>query len=68
MPVRKSTLDDYLDFESFVEKYPQFKIGQLRWMVVKKETNGFDKCIKRLGRRIYINVPKFIKLIESQSA
>jgi hypothetical protein len=64
----KTTLDDYLNLEMFVERYPQFKMGQLRWLVVKKEENGFAKCFKRIGRRLYINVPVFLKVVEKSGA
>ena len=30
-------------------------IGGLRHLIFNAETNGFDKCIKRVGRRILID-------------
>jgi hypothetical protein len=56
----ESTLDDYLDIQSFIKQHPQFRASQIRWMIVKKDENGIQPCLKRLGRRIYINVPKFL--------
>lgn len=64
----KDELDQYLDLQTFVRRYPQFKEGQMRWLVVKRKEYGLEKAIKRLGRRLYFHVPSFIKYIESQEA
>ena len=64
----KTTLDDYLDIPTFLKRYPQFKLGQLRWLVVKKKENGLDKSLKRLGRKLYFHVPSVIALLESQDS
>jgi hypothetical protein len=61
-------LEEYLDIKSFIKQYPQFKEGQLRWFVVRKNELGLSGAIKRLGRRLYIHVPSFIRWVESQSA
>lgn len=61
-------LDDYLDLASFLKRYPQFKESQMRWLVVKKSTNGLDKCIKRLGRRLYFHIPTFLEWVKNQKA
>ncbi len=31
----------------------------VRWWIFKAPTNGFDSCIVRIGRRVYINVAAF---------
>jgi hypothetical protein len=61
-------LDDYLDMLSFVDRYPQFKVGQMRWFVVRKKELGLEPAIKRLGRRLYFHVPTFLKWIEAQKS
>lgn len=61
-----SGLNDYLDLKSLIEKYPQFHIGQLRWMVVRRKEYKLSNVIKKIGRRIYFNVPLFLEWINEQ--
>ena len=63
--LKKTKLDDYLDIETFVKRYPQIKVNQLRWLVVKKKKYGLEDSIKRLGRRLYFHVPSIIKFLEN---
>lgn len=64
----KRQLDEYLDLQTFLKRYPQFKEGQMRWFVVKKEENGLSPAIRRLGRRLYFHVPTFLQWVEAQNA
>ncbi len=64
--MNNTQLDQYLDLHSFLKRYPQFKEGQLRWLVVKKKENGLEKAIRRLGRRIYFHVPTFLEWVEGK--
>lgn len=64
----ETQLDQYLDLETFIERYPQFKKGQMRWFVVRRKEMGLDKAIKKLGRRLYFHVPTFVQWVESQNA
>ena len=39
------------------EEYPHlFSEGSLRWLIFRRETNGFDRCVLHVGRRLYIDV------------
>lgn len=39
------------------EEYPHlFTEGSLRWLIFRRETNGFDRCVLHVGRRIYIDL------------
>lgn len=62
----ETRLDEYLDLRSFLERYPQFREGQMRWFVVKKKENGLEGAVRRLGRRLYFHVPTFLKWVEEQ--
>lgn len=66
--MKDTQLDNYLDLQTFLERYPQFREGQLRWFIVRKNELGLAPAIKRLGRRLYFHVPTFIQWIESQDA
>lgn len=38
------------------EEYPHlFTEPALRWLIFNRETNGFDRCILRVGKRIFID-------------
>jgi hypothetical protein len=60
--------NEYLDLKSFLTQYPQFKEGQIRWLIVNKNLNGFCIVLKRIGRRLYIHVPSFIEWMSAQHA
>lgn len=64
----ETQLTEYLDMHTLVERHPQFKEGQMRWLVVKKDENGLAFAIKRIGRRLYFHVPSLLKWIDSQKA
>jgi len=63
----KRQLDEYLDLQTFLRRYPQFKEGQMRWFVVKKDRYGLTPAIKRLGRRLYFHVPTFLEWLQLYS-
>lgn len=54
-------LSDVLDINSFVDKYPQFSIEQIRWAITRRKTNGLEQTesIFKMGKRWYLNVPVF---------
>ena len=43
-------------------------IGGIRHLIFHAETNGFKKCIRRIGTKILINQELFDKWIEEQGA
>lgn len=61
-------LECYMDLKSITEKYPQFTKNQLRWLIACKDEKGINHIIKRVGRRIYFNIPSFLEWIEKQNA
>lgn len=42
--------------------------GQLRWLVFNASSNGFDKVIRRIGRRVLISEPDFFAWVNQQNA
>ncbi|MBN9287580.1 MAG: hypothetical protein BGO43_04160 [Gammaproteobacteria bacterium 39-13] len=64
----ETQLDQYLDLQTFIQRYPQFKEGQMRWLVVKKSENGLAPAIRRIGRRLYFHVPSVLSWVEAQKA
>lgn len=42
-----------------------FTEGSLRWAIFNEKSNGLDRAVVRLGRRVLIDVPKFNEWIDS---
>jgi hypothetical protein len=38
-----------------------------RWLIFHAATNGFDSCIRRVGRRILIDEAAFYRWLEAQN-
>ena len=51
----------------FSKKYPAFPEGGLRFIIFHAETNGFAKCILRVGRKVLIDEDMFFQIIEEQN-
>lgn len=47
--------------------HPHPPIGGLRSLVFNASTNGFDHCIRRIGRRVLIDEAAFFEWVESQN-
>lgn len=41
--------------------------GGMRYLIFNANKNGFDKCIKRVGRRVLIDEEAFFKWVEEQN-
>ena len=46
--------------------YEAFPQTTIRWLIHKKKTNGFDVCVKRIGRKIVIDLDLFEDWIDKQ--
>ena len=42
-------------------------IGGLRHLVFNAQTNGFDRVIRRVGRRVLIDEQKFFEWVDEQN-
>lgn len=49
--------------KQFCEKHPAFTQGGLRYLIFNAKLNGFDLCLKRVGRRVLIDEEIFLELI-----
>jgi len=49
------SLDHWSTLEKFVENNPQFTISQLRHQLRHRKNTGFDKAVRKVGKKIYIN-------------
>jgi hypothetical protein len=66
---RKSVALTLKSVSEFADAYG-FTEAQVRWWLFNRESNGLAKyaVVKRIGRRIYIDVSAFEEWLESQQA
>ncbi len=46
--------------------YPAFTESSIRWLIFNEKTNGFNCCVKRIGRKILIDLDEFESWISKQ--
>lgn len=47
--------------------FPHPPIGGLRSLVFNAKTTGFDRCVKRIGKRVLIDSVEFFEWVDSQN-
>ncbi len=50
------------------ELYPSFTQSAIRWLIFNEKINGFTKCLRRIGRRVLIDLDDFEHWIDMQQA
>lgn len=48
------------------ELYPAFSVPSLRWLIFNEKNNGFSACLRRLGRKILIDLDQFEAWVDAQ--
>jgi hypothetical protein len=56
---------------SSIKNIPQYYNGAfteagLRWLVFNEKANGFSACVRRVGRKVLIDLDAFEEWIETQ--
>lgn len=59
-------LSQWKTLDEVEELFPHFKKTTLRWLMRKKETNGLNKIIKKIGQFNYVHIPAFSQWISEQ--
>lgn len=62
-----STNNRYLTCAQWCEEYDWPPIGGLRHLIFHANSNGFDKVVRRIGRRVLLSEADFLKYIEEHS-
>lgn len=62
--MNESQLDKFYTVNQLCEKYSWARPGGIRHLIFHAETNGFSKCMVRMGRRILIDIEKFGEWLE----
>lgn len=39
--------------------YPAFTENSIRWLIFHEKTNGFNCCVRRIGRKVLIDANEF---------
>lgn len=55
---------------STVKKLPEhyqgaFTESSIRWLIFNEKVNGFSRCIRRIGRKVLVDLDAFEQWIES---
>ena len=58
---------EYWTLQQIVDsnKYP-FTYGQMRYYTEKRDINGLEKAVRKIGKRIYFRIDLFEEWIESK--
>lgn len=46
--------------------YPAFTESSIRWLIFNEKSNGFYRCIRRIGRKVLIDIPAFENWVAEQ--
>lgn len=60
-------VDDYITIRQLTTSNPAFTEGGVRALIFRADTNGFYRCIRRIGRKILISKSAFSHWIEEQN-
>ena len=52
----------------FCQENPAFTPGSLRWLLFHRQTNGLERAVIKIGRRILIDTDKFFEWLDAQNA
>jgi hypothetical protein len=51
----------------FCQAHPAFTLGGIRWLLFHRQTNGLERAVVRVGRRILIDEEKFFGWLDEQN-
>ena len=61
-----SEKNQFLTVKQFAVHFPAFSEGSLRYLIFNATTNGFVSCLRRIGRKILIDVNAFNSWVQQQ--
>lgn len=56
----------YLSVRQLANAYPAFTQSAIRWLIFNEKNNGFGMCIRRIGRKILIDLEQFEGWVDRQ--
>ncbi len=57
---------NYIPLVQWEKKHGYPTTAGLRWLVFNGKKNGFDRCIRRIGRRVLICEEDYFEWLENQ--
>jgi len=66
-PHPSPSVDDFVTIRQLTTSNPAFTEGGIRALIFRSEQNGFNRCIRRIGRKILISKSAFSRWIEDQN-
>lgn len=54
----------YVTIKQLIKLEPAFKAGGIRSLIFNEKKNGFSSCIRRVGRKILIDLGEFKKFVD----
>lgn len=48
------------------ELYPAFTQASIRWLIFNEKQNGFNVCVRRVGRKVLLDLDQFDSWIDEQ--
>jgi hypothetical protein len=61
------SVEDFVTIRQLTTSNPAFTEGGIRALIFRSKSNGFDSCIRRIGRKILISKSAFSRWIEEQN-
>lgn len=58
--------DEYLTVAQLSQRYPAFTQGSIRWLIFNSSTNGFNKVIRRIGRKVVLSLSAWKAFLEEK--
>lgn len=60
--------DEYLTVAQMSQRYPAFSEGSIRWLIFNSKNNNFGKVVRKIGRKVILNLREFRIFLEEQSS
>ncbi len=61
------SVEDFITIRQLTTTNPVFTEGGIRALIFRADRNGFNSCIRRIGRKILISKSAFSQWIEAQN-
>jgi hypothetical protein len=62
-----NSLKNWIKLSDFIKENSQFTNNQMRWLLLHRKKNGMNKCIRKIGKPIYINPDLFLNWVENNN-
>ena len=58
-------LNNLVRVKQFLADYPQFSYSAIQHLIFNRKSNGFDCCVKKIGKSIYLDVEAVSRYFEN---